>query len=159
MTRQLTKQAIIAATVALFTLPAAAANARHASDFAALDMNHDGYLSKSETSKMKGFDKAFDEADANHDGRLDSDEFVKAGAIYDRIRLGHYVDDSVITAKVKAALVKEEKLKGFDISVETQGGQVLLSGFVNSPQLRSRAVKIAMGIDGVRDVHDGMVVR
>jgi hyperosmotically inducible periplasmic protein len=159
MKKGLLEQAVLAATFVLFALPAAAANAGRAGDFAALDANHDGYLSKSETSSMKGFDKAFDEADANHDGRLDRDEFVKAGAIYDRIRLGHYVDDSVITAKVKAALVKEENLKGFDISVETQGGQVLLSGFVSSPQLRSRAVKIAMGVDGVRDVHDGIVVQ
>lgn len=159
MTRKLTKQAIIAATFALFALPAAAANAGSAGDFAALDTNHDGYLSKSETSGMKSFDKAFDEADANHDGRLDRDEFVKAGATYDRMRLGKYVDDSVITAKVKAALVKEEKLKGFDISVETDHGRVLLSGFVDSPQLRTRALKIASSVDGVRDVRDGIVVR
>ncbi|MGH8736823.1 MAG: BON domain-containing protein [Burkholderiales bacterium] len=158
MKRDLRKQAILAAAFALVALPAAAASGR-AGDFAALDANHDGFLSKSETSEMKGFDKAFDEADANHDGRLDRDEFVKAGAIYDRIRVGHYVDDSVITAKVKAALVKEEKLKGFDISVETKGGQVLLSGFVNSPQLRARALKIASSVGGVRGVRDGIVVQ
>ncbi|MGA8005314.1 MAG: BON domain-containing protein [Burkholderiales bacterium] len=159
MKRKPTTQAILAATFALVALPAAAASAGRAGDFAALDTNHDGYLSKSETSKLQGFDKAFSEADANHDGRLDHDEFVKAGAIYDRMRLGKYVDDSVITAKVKAALVKEEKLKGFEISVETDHGQVLLSGFVDNPQLRARAVKIAMDVDGVRDVHDGIVVR
>lgn len=159
MTRQLTRQAIFAATFALFALPAAAASAGGAGDFAALDANHDGYLSKAETAKIAGFGKAFDEADANHDGRLDRDEFVKAGAIHDRVRLGKYVDDSVITAKVKAALVKEEKLKGFDISVETDHGRVLLSGFVDSPQLRTQALKIASSVDGVRDVRDGIVVR
>jgi hyperosmotically inducible protein len=153
-------QAILsAATLAMIALPAAAANSGKAGDFAALDTNHDGYLSKSETSKMPGFAKAFDEADANHDGKLDHNEFVKAGAIYDRMRLGKYIDDSVITAKVKAALVKEEKLKGFDISVETDHGRVLLSGFVDSPQLRTRALKVASSVDGVRDVRDGIVVR
>ena len=159
MKRKPTTQAILAATFALVALPAAAASSGRAGDFAALDANHDGYLSKSETSKLKGFDNAFGEADANHDGRLDHDEFVKAGAIYDRVRLGKYVDDSVITAKVKAALVKEEKLKGFDISVETDHGRVLLSGFVDSPQLRTQALKIASSVDGVRDVRDGIVVR
>jgi len=159
MKRKLGNQAVLAAIFALAALPAAAASGTGAGDFAALDANHDGYLSKAETAKLKGFGKAFDEADANHDGRLDRDEFVKAGAIHDRMRLGKYVDDSVITAKVKAALVKEEKLKGFDISVETQDGQVLLSGFVNNPQSRTRAVKIASSVDGVRDVHDGIVVR
>jgi hyperosmotically inducible protein len=158
MKRQRCVQMAIAAAFALVALPAAASPGK-AGDFAALDTNHDGYLSKSETRKMPGFGKAFDEADANHDGRLDRDEFVKAGAIYDRIRLGKYVDDSVITAKVKAALVKEEKLKGFDISVETDHGRVLLSGFVDSPQLRTRALKVASSVDGVRDVRDGIVVR
>jgi len=159
MKRQLRKRAILAATLAALALPAAAAKPGQAGDFAALDANHDGYLTKSETRSMRGFDKAFDEADANHDGKLSRDEFVKAGAIYDRIRLGKYVDDSVITAKVKAALVKEEKLKGFDISVETDHGRVLLSGFVDSPKLRSKALKIASSVDGVRDVRDGIVVR
>lgn len=153
------KQAIFAATLAMISLPAAAAGAGKAGDFAALDANHDGYLSKSETARLQGFDKPFAEADANHDGRLDRDEFIKAGAIYDRVRLGKYVGDSVITAKVKAALVKEEKLKGFDISVETDHGRVLLSGFVDSPQLRAQALKIASSVDGVRDVRDGIVVR
>lgn len=164
MTRQLRTQALLAATLtvtlAAIALSAAAASSPgRAGDFAALDANHDGYLSKAETAGIKGFGKAFDEADANHDGRLDHDEFVKAGAIHDRMRLGKYVDDSVITAKVKAALVKEEKLKGFDISVETDHGQVLLSGFVDNPKLRTRALQIASSVDGVRRVHDGIVVR
>jgi hyperosmotically inducible protein len=159
MTRQLRKQAILAATLAAIALPATAANHVSADKFAPLDANHDGYLSRQETAGIKGFGKAFDEADANHDGRLDRDEFIKAGSIYDRMRLGKYVDDSVITAKVKAALVKEQKLKGFDISVETDHGQVLLSGFVDSPKLRTRALQIASSVDGVRSVHDGIVVQ
>ena len=159
MKRQPTTPPILAARFPLVALPAAAASSGRAGDFAALDANHDGYLSKSEAGKLQGFDKAFSEADANHDGRLDHDEFVKAGAIYDRMRLGKYVDDSVITAKVKAKLVAEEKLKGFDISVETDHGRVLLSGFVNSPQLRTRALQIASSVEGVRGVHDGIVVQ
>ena len=159
MKAKLRNQAVLAAIFALAALPAAAAKDASAGNFAALDTNHDGYLSKAETAGIKGFGKAFDEADANHDGRLDHDEFVKAGAIHDRMRLGKYFDDSVITAKVKAALVKEEKLKGFDISVETEHGRVLLSGFVDNPKLRARALEIASSVDGVRDVHDGIVVR
>ena len=159
MKRGMRNQAIFAATICLFALPAAAASAGSSGDFAALDANHDGYLSKAESAKIAGFGKAFDEADANHDGKLDRDEFIKAGAIHDRMRLGKYVDDSVITAKVKAALVKEENLKGFDISVETDHGRVLLSGFVDSPKLRTQALKIASKVDGVLDVRDGIVVR
>ena len=159
MRRHLSNQAILAAVFALVALPAAAAANGHAGDFAALDANHDGYLSKAEIAKLEGFGRAFDEADANHDGKLDRDEFVKAGAIYDRIRLGKYLDDSLITAKVKAALVREEKLTGFDLSVQTEHGHVLLSGFVDTPKLRTQALKIASTVNGVRDVHDGIVVR
>jgi len=159
MNRTLRNQTILFAILVLAALPAAAASGSGAGNFGALDTNHDGYLSKSETAGIKGFGKAFAEADTNHDGRLDRNEFVKAGAIYDRIRLGKYVDDSVITAKVKAALIKEEKLKGFDISVQTERGEVLLSGFVNNPAQRVRAIKIASSVDGVRGVHDGIVVQ
>ncbi len=155
----MTLRPILAAISVLTVLPAAAAGAPHTDDFTALDANHDGYLSRAETAKMHGFGKAFDDADTNHDGRLDRDEFVKAGAIYDRIRVASYVDDSMITAKVKAKLVAEEKLKGFDIGVETDHGRVLLSGFVDSPKLRDRALQIASNVEGVLDVHNAIVVR
>jgi len=72
--------------------------------FEKLDRNHDGYLSREE---LRGYGKAFDEADENKDGRIDPSEFVKAQAIHDRMAAGKYVDDSVVTAKVKAALLKE----------------------------------------------------
>ena len=159
MKRKPSKQAVLAAMFALAALPAGASGAASAGNFAALDTNHDGYLSKAETAGIEGFGKVFNEADTNHDGRLDRDEFIKAGAIQDRMRAGNYLDDSVITAKVKAALVKEEKLKGFDISVKTEHGQVLLSGFVDNPKLRARALEIASSVGGVRNVHDGIVVR
>jgi hyperosmotically inducible periplasmic protein len=154
----MTLRPLLAAILALGALPALA-GAPHTDDFAALDANHDGYLSRAETARMHGFGKAFDDADTNHDGRLDRNEFVKAGAIYDRIRVASYVDDSMITAKVKAKLVAEEKLKGFDIGVETDHGRVLLSGFVDSPKLRDRALQIASNVEGVLDVHNAIVVR
>ncbi|HKI65442.1 MAG TPA: BON domain-containing protein [Burkholderiales bacterium] len=148
----------LGACLALAALHAKAAGAPRADDFAALDTNHDGYLSRSEAAKT-GFGRAFEQGDTNHDGRLDRDEFVKAGANYDRVRIASYVDDSMITTKVKAKLVAEEKLKGFQIGVETDHGRVLLSGFVDSPKLRERALQIASKVEGVLDVRNAIVVR
>lgn len=159
MKEQARYRAILAAIFALAAFPAAAAHAPRSADFAALDANHDGYLSKAETAKMPGFGGAFDQADDNHDGRLDRDEYIKAGSIYDRIRIASYVDDSMITAKVKAKLLAEEKLKGFEIGVETDHGRVLLSGFVDNAQLRDRALSIASNVQGVLDVRNGISLR
>jgi hyperosmotically inducible periplasmic protein len=127
--------------------------------FQQLDTNHDGFISRSEVKRYQDYGTAFDEADENHDGRLDRDEFVKAEAIYARIEAGEFVDDSVITAKVKAALMKEPKLKSLDVSVETYRGQVLLSGFVDSTSQRAKAMHVAASIEGVHGVKDGMAVR
>lgn len=72
---------------------------------------------------------------------------------------GRVVDDSVITAKVKAALVGDSETKAHQINVETFEGTVQLSGFVDSADARSRAVEVARNIEGVRNVKDSMQVR
>ncbi|MBA3016637.1 MAG: BON domain-containing protein [Proteobacteria bacterium] len=58
---------------------------------------------------------------------------------------GEYVDDSVITTKVKSLLAADDFLKLFQISVETYKGTVQLSGFVNSRQAVDKAGQIATG--------------
>lgn len=69
---------------------------------------------------------------------------------------GEYVDDSVITTKVKAAIFKEPTLKSAEINVETFKGQVQLSGFVSSQMNMMRAVEITRGVGGVKGVKDDM---
>jgi len=69
---------------------------------------------------------------------------------------GEYVDDTVITAKVKAAIVKEPSLKATEINVETFKGRVQLSGFVNSPADINKAVEVARGVKGVVEVKNDM---
>lgn len=127
--------------------------------FEQLDKNHDGFLTRDEVSGIPNFGKAFNQADENRDGKLDQAEFMKADAIHDRIAAGAYVDDSVITAKVKAALLKEPDLKSLDVSVETMRGEVLLSGFVKDEGQRQKALKVAVAVNGVASVKDAMVVR
>jgi len=128
-------------------------------EFNSLDANRDGFLSKEEAKKLRGFEKAFMEADDNRDGRLDADEFTKAQAINDRIRAGKYVDDSVITTKVKAALLKDRALSALAVSVETHLGTVLLSGFVDNQDQARRAAEIAAGVQGVVEVKSSLTVK
>lgn len=128
-------------------------------EFKQLDVNHDGYLTREETRKLHDFGNAFSEADDNRDGKLDAAEFVKAQSIHDRMAAGQYVDDSMITAKVKAALLKDLKTASLAVSVETRDGMVLLSGFVDSQNEVQRAEEIASGVHGVVKVKNGLVVK
>lgn len=72
---------------------------------------------------------------------------------------GEYVDDSAITAKVKAAILKDPTLKTLQISVETFKGVVQLSGFVDSKEMVDRAGEVAGQVSGVREVKNDLVVK
>jgi osmotically-inducible protein OsmY len=72
---------------------------------------------------------------------------------------GEYVDDTVITSKVKAAILEEPGLKSAEINVETFKGVVQLSGFVSSRASVNKAVEIARGVRGVKSVKDDMRVK
>ena len=72
---------------------------------------------------------------------------------------GEYVDDTVITTKVKAAIFNEPTLKSAQINVETFKGDVQLSGFVSSQMSMMRAVEVAQGVGGVKSVKDDMRLR
>ena len=69
---------------------------------------------------------------------------------------GEYIDDSVITTKVKAAIFNEPTLKSTEINVETFKGVVQLSGFVNSQSDINKAVEVARGVKGVQSVKNDM---
>ncbi len=69
---------------------------------------------------------------------------------------GEYVDDSVITTKVKAAMLNEPGLSSAEINVETFKGEVQLSGFVNSRADINRAVEVARSVKGVHSVKNDM---
>ena len=69
---------------------------------------------------------------------------------------GEYVDDTVITTKVKAAILNEPTLKSAEINVETFKGVVQLSGFVSSQAAETKAVEVARNVGGVRSVTNSM---
>ncbi len=72
---------------------------------------------------------------------------------------GEYVDDSVITTKVKSLLGADDFLKSFEISVETYKGTVQLSGFVDSQKAIDKAGEIASGVKGVKSVKNNLNVK
>jgi osmotically-inducible protein OsmY len=72
---------------------------------------------------------------------------------------GETLDDSVVTAKVKAKLVDDPVTKASQIEVETFKGTVQLSGFVDSAAAVSRAEQLAKDVGGVKDVKNSLQVR
>ena len=72
---------------------------------------------------------------------------------------GEYVDDSVLTSKVKAAILDEATLKTLQINVETFKGVVQLSGFVDSTEHVARAGEVAARIHGVKEVKNDLVAK
>ncbi|ADJ66199.1 BON domain-containing protein [Herbaspirillum seropedicae] len=74
-------------------------------------------------------------------------------------KAGAYIDDSVITAKVKAALVEDKQVSAMKINVTTKDGVVTLKGSVPSAELGQHALQLVAGIEGVRDVKSDLTVK
>lgn len=72
---------------------------------------------------------------------------------------GEYIDDTVITAKVKSAFLAEKGLKVAEINVETYKGVVQLSGFIESRSDADRAISLARAVAGVTSVKDDMRIK
>ena len=72
---------------------------------------------------------------------------------------GAYVDDSVVTTKVKGKFAEDKTVSAMAIQVETLKGVVQLSGFAKSEDEKMRAEQIARGVNGVVDVHNDIIVR
>ena len=85
--------------------------------------------------------------------------FLACASTATRESTGEYVDDSVITTKIKTLLAADDFLKSFQISVETYKGSVQLSGYVNSQQAVDKAVQIANSVQGVKSVKNDLIVK
>jgi osmotically-inducible protein OsmY len=84
---------------------------------------------------------------------------VACGSTSKKSSTGEYIDDTVITTKVKSQLAADDLLKSFQISVESYKGTVQLSGFVNSQAAADKAAQIARGVAGVRSVKNDLIVK
>jgi hyperosmotically inducible periplasmic protein len=79
--------------------------------------------------------------------------------IQGRESAGEYVDDATISTKVRAEIVRDPNVKMSQVGVETMKGEVQLTGFVDSQQAKARAGEIARSVNGVKQVHNNIVVR
>jgi hypothetical protein len=124
-------------------------------DFVALDRNRDGYISKVEALANPEVHKRFAAFDTDKDGLLSEAEYALAMEDNEK----RILRDSLITARVKAALLAEKGIPSLSIAVETYEGRVQLSGFVRVPDVASRAGRVTAGVSGVRTVHNNIAVR
>ena len=85
--------------------------------------------------------------------------FVSCASTSQQSSTGEYIDDSVITTKVKSLLAADDFLKSFDIGVETYKGTVQLSGFVSSQAAVDKALQITRSVGGVKSVKNSLVVK
>jgi hyperosmotically inducible protein len=72
---------------------------------------------------------------------------------------GEYIDDSVISNKVRAKLIDDKDLNVFQIDVTTYRGIVQLSGFVSSAEAKARATRVASSVEGVKQVANNLIVK
>lgn len=132
------------------------ADAGATSTFEGLDADGDGFVSREEAQAHESFVVAFDQVDVNGAGRLDARQFAEAQGIHDRMRAEQLVNDSMTSARVKLALLKDSRVNGLDVRVETHRGTVALSGVLDDEEQARRAVEIASGVRGVVSVHNDL---
>jgi osmotically-inducible protein OsmY len=124
-------------------------------DFAALDRNRDGSVSRLEASADREVAKRFAYFDGDSDGRLSASEYALAKGDNDK----RIMRDAALSTRVKTALLAEKGIPSFSISVDIYEGRVQLSGFVSSPEIVSRAGRVTAKVNGVRAVHNNISVR
>lgn len=126
-----------------------------AADFLALDRDRDGYLNRLEVAAEKEIAKRFALFDLDKDGLLSEEEYARAKDDYQQ----RVLRDIALTTRVRAALLAERSVPSKQISVQIYEGRVLLSGFVESPDMVSRAGRVAAMVKGVRIVQNNIAVK
>jgi hyperosmotically inducible protein len=81
------------------------------------------------------------------------------GAPAPNITVGTEIDDSVVTTRVKSALLDKLELKSFDLKVETRRGEVMLSGFVDNQSQIDHAVAVTQAQTGVKSVDNKLSLK
>jgi osmotically-inducible protein OsmY len=67
--------------------------------------------------------------------------------------VGDVIDDSLITTKIKARFAADPQVSALAINIDTVNGIVSLTGVVDSEQARQRAIQLAQGTEGVKQVN------
>jgi hypothetical protein len=90
---------------------------------------------------------------------LSGTAFLGCDSTRTRESTGEYIDDTVVTTRVQAAILKDPLLKPFQIGVRTFRDTVQLSGFVDTAQAAKRAGEVALGVHGVAKVKNDLIVK
>lgn len=129
-------------------------------EFRKLDVNGNNLLGRTEARKDKLFTKSnFVKADTDKDGTLNQDEYANFKSATQQKVVKRVVSDSVITSKAKAEILGTKGLKSLQISVETSGGEVILSGFVDNEAAKVKAEEVVTKIEGVKSVKNSLEVK
>jgi hyperosmotically inducible protein len=128
-------------------------------DFKTLDTDGNDKLSYSEASKEILFKDGFSKADKNKNNSLSYDEYASYKSSEQQKVSKRVLGDSAITSKIKSKYLLEKGIKSFKVSVETKDGIVVLSGFVDSAEVKANAERIARSVNGVKSVSNGLVVK
>ena len=104
------------------------------------------------------------EAEKDKAGRIAADasgvkRVINSLSLAPKTSLSTKLDDSVLTGKVKAALMDTADVKSMQINVETKNGVTQLAGFVTSERMKERAAKVAADVEGVKQVDNALVVK
>ncbi len=153
--RALLIAALVASSAASHAQVGEPGGGARAAEFAALDRNRDGHVTRVEALADPEIYKRFAQFDSNKDRQLSLAEYLAAREENDK----RMQADAALTARVKAALIAERGIPSRAISVETYEGQVRLSGFVPAPEMASRAGRVSAMVSGVRSVHNNITVK
>jgi len=80
-------------------------------------------------------------------------------ALHTKTSMGRALDDTMLTSKVKSALMGDNDVKSGQINVESRGGTVQLAGFVSGDGMRKRALEVAGKVEGVKKVENALYVK
>jgi hyperosmotically inducible protein len=114
------------------------------------------------TVQLSGFVETQAEKDAAGKVAADTEgvkKVINSLALAPKTSLGTKLDDSLVTGKVKAALMDSADVKSMEINVETKNGVTQLAGFVTSQGMKERAGQVAAAVSGVKQVDNVLVVK
>lgn len=128
-------------------------------DTSSMSINVESYKG---TVQLSGFVDSQAEKDAA--GKVASGvdgvkKVINSLSIAPKTSMGTKLDDTVMTSKVKAALMDDAEVKSGQINVETKNGVTQLAGFVTDEAMRVRAGKVAAGVSGIKTLENVLVVK
>jgi hyperosmotically inducible protein len=87
------------------------------------------------------------------------DKAAETSSVTQSSTVGNVIDDTVITTRIKAALMADPKINSYDFKIETRKGEVLLSGFVDSQDQIDLASATVRAVEGVKSIQNNVAIK